>query len=515
MDVQIDYKILYEEALKTIADQTAKIGDQALKIEELSHQLEQLRKMLKGSKQERFVADDPDNLTNKNATQLALDLAVETIATTKITKVKEVTYTRPTTETNSDNKPHPGRMALPEHLRRETIVVEPDTRMAGMKKIGQEVTEILDYTPGELFVRQYVRPKYAIALSDTDNTVITASLPERMMEKCMFGEALMAKIIVDKFVDHIPLDRQQKRFEREGVKLPSSTLISVVKRVADALICLYESHKKIVLDSRYLHADETPIKVLDKNKKGTTHQGFYWVYHNSKDKLVLFDYRTGRGREGPNDILKDFEGYLQTDGYVAYEAFEKRSGITVLNCMAHARRKFKEAEQNDPDRARHALLLFQKLYDTERTIKNERLSEDDVLAFRQQQAVPVLQELEQWMKEESAKLPPKSTMGKAIAYCLARWEKLTLYTTDPVLLIDNNPVENMIRPIAIGRKNYLFAGSHNAAERAAMIYSLFATCRLHGINPQEWLHHVLKRMHLYTTANIHELLPQYWKKSNA
>lgn len=303
--------------------------------------------------------------------------------------------------------------------------------------------------------------------------------------------------------------------ERAGVIIAQSTINDWARVTLNHLTALYLEHKQLVLSCNYLHADETPLKVLDNTKKGTTHQGYYWVYHNSKDKLVLFDYRAGRGREGPDDMLKDFQGYLQTDGYTAYNDFDKRAGITLLHCMAHARRKYHEALQSDKIRAEHALTLFGTLYAIERKIKEEALTGDAVLQLRQSEAVPVLNALQSWMRDEYPKVLPKSPIGKAIAYCLPRWEKLNIYTTDPILSIDNNQIENAIRPVAIGKKNYMFAGSHDAAQRAAMIYSLFATCRIHNINPYTWLKDVLERMHLYTTANIAELLPQNWKKTQA
>lgn len=518
MQTSVDYKALYEQQLKTGMPDYKSLYEEGLKIitdlrftiEALTHQVAQFQKMIFGSKHERFEAADPDNLLGKNSVQLSLGLEADTISACKITDAKEVKYIRTKTEV-TPNKPHPGRSALPDHLRRETIILQPDTDVSGLKKIGDEVTEILDLIPGELYVKQYIRPKYVVPVSEVNDTIITASLPARLMEKCMFGEGLMAQILIDKYCDHLPLHRQMQRFSRAGVTIAQSTMNSATTRALDSLFSLYEAHKKMVLESKYLHVDETGIKVMDESKKGTTHSGFYWVYHNSKDKMVLFDYRTGRGREGPDDILKEYQGYLQTDGYSVYEGFEKRPGIKMLNCMAHARRKFVDAQQNDAPRARHALSLFQKLYDTERTIKEDKFSDEASLQFRQKEAVPVLKELEQWMKEEYPKVTPSSVIGKAIAYCLPRWKKLSLYTTDAILNIDNNPVENAIRPVAIGRKNYLFAGSHDAAQRSAMVYSLFATCRLHNINPYEWLKDVLERMHLYTTSNIKELLPQFWK----
>ena len=180
--------------------------------------------------------------------------------------------------------------------------------------------------------------------------------------------------------------------------------------------------------------------------------------------------------------------------------------------MAHARRKFIDAAQNDPGRAEEALLRFQKLYEMERVIRDWNFPPEDALELRQRQSVEVLKEIKEWLTDEYQKVLPSSAIGRAIAYCLPRWEKLSLYTTNGILQIDNNPVENAVRPVAIGRKNYLFAGSHDAAQRAAMIYSLVATCRMHNINPFDWLKDVFERMHLYTTKNIHELLPQNWKK---
>ena len=507
----IDYKLLYEQQAQIINGLNATIDS-------LKLQIIKLAKMLNGSKHERFVATD-DNKTNP---QLALELDADTIAACKVTDTTKVEYIRTKTEVIHKPLAHPGRMKLPENIRRETTVLLPDCDVSGLKKIGDDITEILDFTPGELFVKQYIRPKYLACrqagvqpLTDTYNTVITASLPERIMTKCMAGEGLLSQIIVDKYVDHLPLHRQLQRFERTGITIAQSTINDWVKAVLNHVAALYDAHKRVVLACGYLHADETTIKVQDDDKKNKTHLGFYWVYHNSKDKTVLFDYRKGRGREGPGDILQDFKGYLQTDGYAVYDDFDKDDHIQLMHCMAHARRKFVDALDNDKARAEYALQLFQQLYAIERRIKDEALTGDAVLQLRQQAAVPILQTLEAWMKETYTQALPKSPIGKAIAYTLPRWQKLSLYTTNAILNIDNNPVENAIRPVALGRKNYLFAGSHDAAQRAAMIYSLFATCRLHKINPYNWLKDVLERMHLYTTSNIHELLPQNWKKPEA
>ena len=496
-----DYKVLYEQA-QAVNEQLQ------FEMTDLKHQLDQLKKMIFGSKHERFV---PSNNSINNL-QLSLNLEAETIEQCKITDATKIEYIRTKTQVIEDKKPHPGRMKLPEHLRRETTILQPDTDVTNLKKIGEEITEILDWTPGEMFVKQYIRPKYVVPVSETNTTVLTASLPNRIVEKSMAGEGLLAQIIVDKYVDHLPLHRQLQRFQRAGVTIAQSTINGWVTLTLEQFLSLYELHKIQVLASYYLHADETTIKVLDRDKPGATHQGYYWLYHNSKDKIVLFDYRKGRSREGPNDILKDFKGFLQTDGYVAYEDFENTEGITVLNCMAHARRKFVDALQNDKDRCEHALALFQKLYAIERKANQEQLLPDAILSLRQDKSVPVLKELKEWMVAQYPNVLPASAIGKAIAYSLKRWEKLCVYVTDGRLCIDNNPVENAVRPVAIGRKNYLFAGSHEAAQRAAMIYSLLATCRMHNINPYTWLKDVLQRMPSYDVKKLTELLPQNWEK---
>ena len=276
---------------------------------------------------------------------------------------------------------------------------------------------------------------------------------------------------------------------------------------------MFEALKAEVLKSNYLHADETPIKVLDKDKKDSTHRGYYWVYQNSIDKIVFFDYQEGRGREGPTEILQNFKGYLQTDGYVAYDVFDKKENITQLHCMAHARRMFNDALDNDKSVAEHAMQELQKLYAIERNCREQNLSFDAIKAVRQEQSVPVLNALGNWMKDEYVKEIPKSSIGKALGYSIERWEKLSRYTEDGMLNIDNNPVENSIRPVALGRKNYLFAGSHEAAKRSGMLYSLLGTCKMHGIEPYSWLKDVLHRIADHPINKISELLPHRWNKS--
>ncbi len=488
----IDYKELYEQ--KSAAYEQVQI-----QLLTLTQQLDQLKKMIFGSRHERFVP------TDINPSQLALDIQVEQVATCNIAEAKKITYIKANTSIEQKPLVHPGRMKLPESLRREEIIIEPLADTSDCKKMGEEITEVLEYQPGELFVKKYVRVKYSKPQSQG---VIIGKLPSRPLEKAMAGPGLLAQIVIDKYVDHLPLYRQMQRFERAGLKIPYSTITDWVSATCRLIMPLYEALKVSVLQSNYLHADETPIKVLDKDKKGATHRGYYWVYQDSIKKIVFFDYQQGRGREGPTGILENFEGYLQTDGYVVYESFDKRKEITLMNCMAHARRMFHDALENDAVRATYALEQIQELYAIERICKQEELNFDQVARVRQQIAVPILESLGKWMKDQYIQTTPKSAIGKALAYSLERWQRLSIYATNGMLNIDNNPVENSIRPVALGRKNYLFAGSHEAAQRSAMLYSLLSTCKMHGIEPFNWLRNTLEKIAEHPINRIKELLPQ-------
>jgi transposase len=481
----VDYKKLYEEALQHI--------------EYLQLQLARLKKLIAGNKHERFES------TNDSLPQQGILFDVPAIADvvteTKVLPAREV-------KRRTVVSKHQGREAFPAHLRREVITIEPAGITAeNARVIGEDVTELLAYTPCELFVKQIRRPRYA---STATGTIIQAPAPVRTLEKCSVDNSLVAQITVEKYVDHLPLYRQCKRYERLGVTISDSTIGDWLRQVSHALAGLYEVHKKEVLKTSYLHADETIIKVMSNEKKHATHQGYYWVYQSHHNKLVLFDYRRGRGREGPESILKDFKGHLQTDGYAGYDIFKSYPDITILHCMAHARRKFHEALSNDKDRAGYALEQIQQLYAIERTAKEANLTGAALTAYRKKHAVPILEGMEQWMKKAYTEVLPKSAIGKALEYALLRWKELSLYAGDGMLHIDNNPVENSIRPVALGRKNYLFAGSHDAAQRAAIFYSLFATCKLHGVNPY-WLKYVLDNLIYYKPSTLIELLPQHFK----
>ncbi|MBK8846969.1 MAG: IS66 family transposase [Bacteroidetes bacterium] len=348
-------------------------------------------------------------------------------------------------------------------------------------------------------------PKYA---KPQGQGIITAPLPPRPIEKCIAGASLLATIIVDKHVDHLPLNRQIQRFERNGMHIPPSTITNWTRKAAQLIMPLADTLRKEIITSNYLMADESPIRVLDSDKANGTHQGYYWVHRSAEKSLVQFDYQKGRGRDGPTTILSDFKGHLQTDGYQVYEQFEKNPSIHLVGCMAHARRCFDQALQNDNARATEALNLFAQLYAVEKIALEQDYTHDQRMQLRQEKSVCILAQLKQWMQDNIMHVTPQSSIGKAITYNLARWDKLCLYTTDDKLEIDNNLVENSIRPLAIGRKNYLFAGSHDAAQRAAAIYALMGTCRMNNINPYQWLEQTLPLINDCKQSQLSDLLPR-------
>lgn len=407
------------------------------------------------------------------------------------------------------NVHHPGRNPLPESLRREVIELLPKEDIINLQPVGKEITEVLEYQPGELYVKQFVRPEYIKPSEDGLNAKrVIAPLPAMPLQKAIAGPSLLTQLMVSKFVDHQPVYRQLEIFKRQRVNINYSTVSGWIKQSCDLLQPVFDLHCREVLVTGYLNVDETTIKVLDKDKKGTTHQGYYWVYYDTQRKLALFDYQPGRGALYPQAMLHKFKGYLQSDGYDAYETFDKVKGITTLCCWAHARRKFYEARDYDNNNAEAILAQIQQLYKIEAYCRDEKFIPEQIRHYRTEHAVPILTELQKLLQGLLVKSLPSSPLGKAISYTLRRWEKLCIYTTNGILQIDNNLVENSIRPVALGRKNYLFAGSHERAQDAAVLYSLFATCRLHDVNPEEWLTHFFENINSTSKDKLHLLLPQ-------
>ncbi len=463
----------------------------------LKHELDKLKRMIFGSKSERFIPADPGQLT--------LDMELELQQPPEAEK-ETISYTR--TKPKEEKKPGHARMPLPAHLPREEYIIEPQEDVSNCKKIGENITEILEYKPGKLYVKKYIRPKYA---RPNEEGIITGELPTLPIPRGNAGPGLLTQLIISKYVDHLPFYRQVQQFRRQDVIIAESTINDWFRATCNLLDPLYEKMKDRLLQTDYLMADETPIRVLTSQKKNASHKGYHWVYYSPVEKIVCFDYQKGRSREGPMEFLKNFKGALQSDGYKAYNIFGEKQGVHLLACMAHARRKFDEAKDNDFQRATIALEYIQQLYKTERKARQEDLSPEARKQLRENESIPVLLELEAWLKKELVKVLPKSAIGQAIAYTLNLWKRLEAYTEDGRYEIDNNLVENSIRPVALGRKNYLFAGSHEGAKRAAMMYSFLGTCKQNDVEPFAWLKDVIDRIPDHKANRLMELLPQNWK----
>jgi transposase len=485
-----------EDLLKVISSRDHALSERDEKIDYLEAQLAMYKRMQFGQKRERFEPDP-----NQTMLPFEAPCAEEEQQEQEIKEKIEYLRKRPN---------HKGRAKLPAHLPVEEIEIHPEGELSEMVCIGKEITEELECEPGKFYIKRYIRYKYA---AKDKSGVSMAELPERVIDKGIPGAGLLAMILTHKYMDHLPLYRQKQIFARENIQIPSSTIEGWARQALEKLEPLYEQLIFQTKTQGYLQVDETPIKVLDSDKKGAAHTGYYWVYHAPLEGIVLFDYSRTRGGAAAVPMLGNFKGYLQTDGYGVYEKYAKKKEVTHLACWAHARREFEKALDNDKARAEKALLMIQKLYAIERKAKQGNLSAEQVKELRLDESLPVINELGKWIFEEIKSTLPKSQIGKAMAYAYARWDSLSAYLYDGNLLIDNNLVENAIRPVALGRKNYLFAGSHEAAQRAAMIYSFFAICKKHDVNPFEWLKYTLQNIMSINHKNLKNLYPQNFKKS--
>ena len=484
-----------ENTITITREEYDKLLSMSSEIESLKHQLAELKRMVFGAKRERFVPADSNQAS-------LFDLPQQEV---KPEPKEEITYTR----NKPSSRKQPLRLELAPHLPRREEIIEPEGLQEGAIKIGEAVTEILEYDPATVYVRKIVRPKYITSSNDEQTIITIADLPTLPIPKGNAGAGILAYILVSKFVDHLPFYRLVKMLKRQGVDIAESTINGWFSAACNLLSPLYEALRKKLLSASYLMADETPIPVLTRDKPGATHKGYHWVYYDPGNKLVLFDYQKTRSREGPDGMLENFSGYLQTDGYAAYSNLQNAKNITLLACMAHARRKFEHAKDNDLQRAQQALLMFQQLYDIERTAREDNLNHDQVKQLREKESLPVLNKLEDWLKENINHVLPKSAIGEAIAYTLKLWPRLIRYAEQGRFQIDNNLIENSIRPVALGRKNYLFAGSHNAAQQASIIYSLLACCKINNVEPFTWLKNTLDVIPDYPANQLEGLLPRH------
>jgi len=397
-------------------------------------------------------------------------------------------------------RPGHGRTPLPALLpRRRVEHALPDAECtcaacgADLVKIGEETSEQLDYQPASLFVTEHVRFTYACHACE--GTVVTAELPAAPIDKGRPGPGLLAQVITAKYADHVPLNRQVDIFARHGVTLARQTLCDWVAAAADMLTPLYADLKARLLTSQVIHTDDTVVPVLDRERPDTR-DGRLWVYvSDGNPATIVYDYTTDRSRAGPRAFLGDFRGYLQADAYAGYDALYATGRVV--------------AKASDPTRALPALGFIQQLYAVEREVKGA--DAETRRARRTEQALPVLVRFRGWLDEQADRLLPKSPIGEAVGYARAQWTALTRYCEDGALAIDNNVSERALRAVVTGRKNWMFCGSDAGGERAAILYSVVATCKAHGVDPWAYLRDVLERIPTHPNRRRAELLPRHWK----
>jgi len=481
---------------------------------QLSTRVEQLLRRLFGTRSERL---DPNQLALFAEAWAQEQQAAEAPA------VEEAPQ-----EARPRKKGH-GRKPLPEDLPRTRIEhdVTPEEKVCAecgteKQRIGETVTEQLEYVPASLYVIEHAQLKYACKCCQEG--VVVGQKPAQPIEKSLAGPGLLAHVITSKYCDHLPLHRQEGILKRHGVELSRKTLCDWVIKSAFVLEPLVEAMAARVLQSKVIHTDDTPVRVQDPDKKRATRKARLWPYVGDRDNpFTIFDYTSGRGREGPETFLREFIGteekprYLQCDAFPGYNGlFAKDRHVLEVACWAHARRKYDEAKTSDPVRAHEALLRIKEFYHVEAELREETAglsrAEADALCRerRHHKALPLLEDFHDWARAARDAVLPKSPMGMALNYSLENWDALLRYTQDPALNIDNNAAERAIRAIAVGRKNWLFLGSDDGGRAAAIHFSLIASARRHGLDPFAYLRDLLRRIPSHPNRDIDALFPDRW-----
>lgn len=417
----------------------------------------------------------------------------------------------PTPRESAEPKQPPKRRPLPAELPRTIIRHEPDQTQCAcgceLKRIGEDISEKLDYIPGTFTVEQHVRGKW---VCEACETLTQAPVPAQVIDKGVPAAGLLAQVLVAKYGDHLPLNRQEKIFARAGFEIPRSTLADWVGRCGVALQPLVNALREALHQQAVVHADETPVAMLMPGKK-KTHRAYVWAYAStsfSELNTVVYDFAPSRSGEHARAFLQDWQGSLVCDDFAGYKA-SFGQGVTEIGCMAHARRKFYDLHvANQSQLAAYALEQIGKLYEIERQGKD--LSDAKRLQLRQTSAKPILDHWHQWLLSQRQKVPDGSATAKAIDYSLKRWVALNRYCEDAAIPIDNNRVENQIRPWALGRSNWLFAGSLRSGQRAANVMSLVQSAKMNGHDPYAYLKDVLMRLPIQRASQIDELLPHNW-----
>ncbi|MEG1112452.1 MAG: IS66 family transposase [Hafnia sp.] len=465
--------------------------------EQLAHEIAILKRHKFAKRSEQLSPDQGSLLDNLLDTDIA---AIE--AELKVANP-------PAAPSEPRNKPK--RAPLPPQFPRTVIRHEPENTQCvcgcQLQRIGEDVSEKLDYTPGVFTVERHVRGKWTCRQCET---LIQAPVPAQVIDKGIPTAGLLAHVMVAKFADHLPLYRQEKIFGRAGLPIARSTLAQWVGQTGLQLQPLVDALREHVLAQGVIHADETPVQMLAPGEK-KTHRAYVWAYSTtsfSALKAVVYDFSPSRAGEHARNFLGTWNGKLVCDDFAGYKAsFEL--GITEIGCMAHARRKFFDLHAaNKSQLAEQALHSIGGLYEVERHAKE--MSDEARWRLRQETAVPIAEKLHEWMLAQRELVPEGSATAKALDYSLKRWVALTRYLEDGAVPIDNNQIENLIRPWALGRSNWLFAGSLRSGKRAAAIMSLIQSARMNGHDPYAYLKDVLMRLPTQRASEITQLLPQHW-----
>ena len=498
------------------ADHKKEVESLQSRIKELTAQVAWLNRQLFGRKSEKLGIIDPAQLNlfadiqseQMQEANESRDEAVE-----KITKTKE--------ERRQEKK---NRIMMEDLPVLEQVILTPDNLDKNLyKKIGQEVTRIVEHKPGLLYIKEIIREKWGLK----DNTsvapkgmsgVLTAPMPLLPIYKGIAGASLLSEILLQKYEYHMPYYRQIKQYSHLGMKaLTESTVDGWFKQTMPLLRPLYEALKSEVMKAAYVQADETTTPVINKETHKAAKE-YLWMVRAVMERLVIFHYDQGSRAGAVIESLANrynFKGYLQCDGFAGYEtAFKTKPDVRLVNCMVHIRRHFEQALDENRQMAEHALREIQHLYRIEHMCDEAEMSFDERKAKRQELSRPIMEALKMWMETEGVKYSESSQTGKAITYAYTRWDNMMRYLEDGMLLLDNNLAENEIRPITLGRKNYLFCGNHEAAENMAVVCSLLATCRNHDVNPRDYLNDVIGQMPYHAKASHEELiglLPHKWK----
>jgi transposase len=491
-----------EERTREVGEKDRELRYRQTRIDQLTHEISILRRHQFGRRSEQLSSDQMNLLDEAIDADLA---AIEV----------ELDQLQP--QATAEPLPQqPKRAALPAQLPRTEIRHEPHSTVCqcGCERvrIGEDISEKLDYTPGVFTVERHIRGKWVCRNCET---LMQAAVPAHVIDKGIPTSGLLASVLVAKYADHLPLYRQEHIFARAGVAIPRSTLGAWVGTCGVQLQPLVDALHEEILQQGVLHADETPVQMLSPGK-GKTHRAYLWAYtptHYSELRAVVYDFADSRAGEHARAFLAGWHGKLVCDDYSGYKAGFQQ-GITEIGCAAHARRKFFDLHANHSSQiAAQALPFFAALYDIERDAAVLQAEERHKL--RQSRAKPVCDALYEWMMAQRKLVSEGSAIARALDYSLKRWEALTRYLDDGHVPIDNNWVENQIRPWAIGRANWLFAGSLRAGQRAAAIMSLLRSAQLNGHEPHAYLKDILTRLPTHRASDIAALLPHRWQPAVA